>query len=235
MEIVTYIVLVPMVYLAFAVLVFGSLWQVRDILRRPVFKPTLKVYPEKKSPLLHSLADAFLFPTIRKHNPVLWVVVVIFHLCLLLLIIAHLELFTEIAWIQVLPHEVFMGAGVIGLLFFLCLVFFLFRRFVPPAKDLSLAEDYALIIMLILCAVFGSELHWARRMFDYDVMGVSEYREYMMSLITFSPSIKAVSDAGHTVLLVLHIFFANLVIMFFPFSKMMHSLLIVPVIILRRK
>ncbi len=235
MQTVAYIVLVPMVYLAFAVLVFGSLWQIKDILRRPAFKPTLKVYPEKGSPWLHSLADAFLFPTIRRHNPVLWGVVVLFHVCLFLLIIGHFELFREVGWMQVLPHEVFLGAGALGILVLLCLLFFLFRRFLPPVKELSLAEDYILLIVLILCVVFGVELHLAQRMFDYDLLGVSEYRDYMMSLLTFSPSIEAVTGAGHTVLLVLHIFFANLVIIFFPFSKMMHSLLVVPITLLRRK
>jgi nitrate reductase gamma subunit len=43
-----------------------------------------------------------------------------------------------------------------------------------------------------------------------------------------------VTDTGHSFMLVLHVFFANLFLMFFPFSQSMHSFLSLPMNKLRR-
>jgi nitrate reductase gamma subunit len=40
--------------------------------------------------------------------------------------------------------------------------------------------------------------------------------------------------SGHSFMFVLHVLFANLFLMFVPFSKIMHSFLALPVIKLRR-
>jgi nitrate reductase gamma subunit len=44
----------------------------------------------------------------------------------------------------------------------------------------------------------------------------------------------AAYNTGHSFMLVLHVFFANLFIMLFPFSKIMHSFLTIPMNKLRR-
>ncbi len=235
MEALTYFVLVPMVYAAFLAFVCGVIWRVGGILRRPSFAPTLKLYPEREPAWLHALGDAFLMPMVRRHNPVLWIFLMALHVCLLLLVLGHLELFADMAWLQVWPHDIFLGAGFVGVIGFVCLLFLLFRRFVPPAKDLSVPEDYFLLIALLLAVVFGAEMHLARRLYFFDSMGVAEYREYLMSLVRFEPSIEPVSGSGHSFMLVLHVLFANLFIMFFPFSKMMHSILSIPANMLRRR
>ena len=49
----------------------------------------------------------------------------LFHICLLLLIIGHLELFEEFAVIQIIPHEVFLGQGYVGLIIAIALLYFL--------------------------------------------------------------------------------------------------------------
>ena len=234
METFSYLVLAPMVYLAFAMFILGSLWRIIRLATRPPFKPTLKIYPVKRPGWLFAVRDAFLMPTIWRFHRVLWVFLMLFHIAMLLLILGHLELFAEMSWLQVWPHKVFLGAGWVGVTLFASLLFLLFRRFVPPAKDLSVPEDYFLLVVLLLTVIFGAEMHWARRLYSYDFMGVPEYREYLMSLLTFSPSLDGILGSGHSFMLVLHVFFANLFIMFFPCSKMMHSIFAIPVNMLRR-
>ena len=234
METFTYLVLVPMVYLAFAVFIIGSVWRVFRIITRPSFAPTLKIYPERKPAWLYALSDTFLMPTVLRHNVLLWLVLMSFHVAVALLILGHLELFAEIGFLQIWPHQIFLGAGWVGFVVLAALLVLLFRRVLPPAKDLSVAEDYLLLILLFLTALFGAQMHWARRFYDYFSMDAPEYREYLMSLLTFQPSIESVQDAGHSFMLVMHVFFANLFIMFFPFSKMMHSMFSLPVNKLRR-
>ena len=231
----TYIVLVPMVYAAAVVFLLGTVWRLSAIIRRPAFAPTLKIYPERRPAWLHALGDTFLLPMIRRHNPVLWFFLMLLHTTIILLVLGHLELFAEMPWLQLWPHEVFLGAGYTGVLCLVCLLYLLFRRFAPPSKDLSVPEDYFLLIILILTVIFGSEMHLARRIYGFDSMGVPEYREYLMSLVRLSPSIDAVTMSGHGFMLALHVFFANIFIMVFPFSKMMHAVLSIPANMMRRR
>ena len=224
-----------MVYMAFAVFIFGTMIRLIKLLGRPKNPSTLQIFPQRNPKWLWALHDTFLLPTIRRHNTLLWIFLMIFHVSLLLLIIGHLELIGEIGIFQVIEHEVFLGKGFVGLLLTLALLFFIFRRFVSPNRELSVPEDYYLLILLFLTVLFGSEMDWARTWYEYDGLMVDDYRAYLYGLLSLSPG--AYSDlvyAGHSFMLVLHVFFANLFLMFFPFSKIMHSFLALPINKLRR-
>jgi nitrate reductase gamma subunit len=166
---------------------------------------------------------------------VLWIFLMLFHISFLLLILGHLELIREFDFIQIIPHEVFLGNGIVGLILSLCLLYFLFRRFASPNRELSVPEDYYLLIVLFLTVIFGSEMDWARRWYGYDSLGTAEYREYLMSIVRFHPVVPdSMTMTGHSFMVVLHVFFANLFLIFFPFSKIMHSFFAFPLNKLRR-
>ena len=224
MEAFTYIILVPMVYVALGVFVIGSAIRLISIWKQPKHPSTLQIFPERQPKWLWSLHDTFLFPTVRKHNPVHWVFLMLFHICILLLIIGHIELIDDFSLFQVIAHEIFLGAGFVGVILSIALLFFLFRRFVSPVRELSIPEDYYLIILLFLTVVFGSEMDWARNWYGYEELSVEDYRQYFSSLLIFKPELpETMTLSGHSFMLVLHVFFANLFLMFFPFSKIMHS------------
>jgi nitrate reductase gamma subunit len=83
--------------------------------------------------------------------------------------------------------------------------------------------------------LFGSEMDWARRWYGYEEMTVDDYQTYLLSLLYLKPELpEAVTDYGHSFMLVLHVFFANLFLLFFPFSQSMHSFLSLPMNKLRR-
>ncbi len=235
MQTVYFIVLVPMVYVAFAVFFLGTTVRIIKILREPPNPSALQIFPEKRPRWLYILSDTFLLPTVRKHEPVLWVFLMIFHIALLLLILGHLELFQEFRILQIIPHEVFLGKGFIGLILSIALLFFLFRRFMSPTKELSVPEDYFLLILLFLIVIFGSQMDWARRWYAYGELTVEDYREYLLSLLHLKPELPYnVTFTGHSFMLLLHVFFANLFLMLFPFSQLMHSILSLPMNKLRR-
>jgi nitrate reductase gamma subunit len=235
MEAIYYIILVPMVYVAFAVFFFGTAFRLIKILREPKNPSTLQIFPERHPRWLWALHDTFLLPTVRKHNPILWIFLILFHIAFLFLIIGHLELIDEFSIFQVIEHEVFLGKGLIGLILTVSLLYFLFRRFVFPNRELSVPEDYYLLILLFLAVLFGSQMDWARNWFEYDSVAVEDYREYLSSLVSFRPEVSStLTFSGHTFMLVLHIFFANLFLMFFPFSKIMHSFFALPMNKMRR-
>ncbi len=235
METIYYLVLVPMVYGAFVVFGLGSVLRLAALWRRPPQPSTLRIHARRAPGWLGALADSFLLPTVRRHNPLLWVFLMIFHVCLLLLILGHLELFKRFEVLQVIEHQVFLGRGLVGLALTLALLFFLFRRFVSPNRDLSVPEDYYLLILLLLTVLFGSQMDWARSWYGYGELTVEDYRAYLMSLVLLKPQLpSAVTGSGHSFMLVLHVFFANLFLIFFPFSKIMHAFLALPVNKLRR-
>jgi nitrate reductase gamma subunit len=235
LETLYYIILVPMVYVAFATFFIGTAVRLVKIFKEPKNPTTLQIYPEKKPKWLWAVLDTFLFPTVRRHKPLLWVFLMAFHICILLLIVGHLELFGEIESLQIIPHEVFLGQGLVGLIGIVALLYFLFRRFLSPVRELSVPEDYYLLILLFLAMLFGSQMDWARRWYFYDSMSVDQYREYLSSLLHFKPYLPAeVTESGHSFMLLLHTFFANLFLIFFPFSQLMHSFLSLPMNKLRR-
>jgi [DsrC]-trisulfide reductase subunit M len=234
-DIVYYLVLVPMVYVAVAIFVVGIGVRLVKLFLEPRNPSTLQIFPERHPRWLWALGDAFLLPATRRFKPFFWVVLMLFHLAFLLLIIGHIELIAEIKPFQVIPHGVFLGGGFVGLLLCLAVLYFLFRRFVSPTKDLSVPEDYYLLILLFLTLLFGSQMDWARRWYGYDSISVADYREYLSSLLYLKPHVSAsLTAAGHSFMLLLHIFFANLFLMFFPFSQLMHSVFSVPMNKLRR-
>jgi nitrate reductase gamma subunit len=235
MQTIYYIVLVPMVYVAFAIFFVGTGSRLVKLWREPPNPTTLQIYPEKRPKWLLAIADSLLMPTVRRHAPVLWLFLMVFHFCLLLLIIGHLELFAQFSIFQIIQHEVFLGRGFVGLVMAISLLYLLFRRFGSPVRDLSVPEDYYLLILLFLIVLFGSQMDWARRWYDYAELTVEDYRNYLMSLVYLKPDLPVpVVTSGHSFMLVLHIFFANLFIMLFPFSKIMHSFLALPINKLRR-
>jgi nitrate reductase gamma subunit len=232
---VMYVILVPMVYIAFAVFLLGIVFRVISIWRKPKLPSTQQIHPSKNPKWLWALYDTFLFPMVLRHKPVLWLFLMAFHVCLFLLLIGHLELLADFDIFQVVPHEIFLGNGFVGLIAAVCLLYFLFRRFVSPVKDLSIPEDYYLLVLIFLIVIFGSEMDWARRWYDYGEMTVEDYRTYLVSLLIFKPELPySTTFSGHSFMLVLHVFFANLFLIIFPFSQLMHSILSLPVNKLRR-
>lgn len=223
-----------MVYAAFFVFITGSLVRVIMVWQKKRYAPTLKLFPEQKPALLTALFDTFAFPMVRKSNPVLWIFLIIFHVCLLLLFIGHLELLKDFSIFQIIEHDIFIGRGFVGLTILISLVFFLFRRFSSPVREISVPEDYLILILIFLTAFFGSQMDWARTWYGYGELSVNGYRSYLLSLFSLHPDISDISYTGHSFMFVLHVFFANLFLMFFPFSKLVHSIFAIPLNMIRR-
>jgi nitrate reductase gamma subunit len=219
-----YLILVPMVYVAGAVFLAGTLWRIARVLRRPRFATPLAIYPVKKPGWLYAVGDAVMLPTVLRHHPGLWIALALFHLGLAALCLGHLELVADITLLQVVPHAIFLGKGLVGLILLCCLIYFLFRRMVSPTKDLSVPEDYLLLLLLFVTVLFGAQMDWARTWYGYSAMSVDDYRTYLWSLVTLRPSIASIDGAGHAFMLVIHVFFANLLLMAFPFTKLMHAI-----------
>lgn len=221
-----HVVLVQMVYLSVGIFAGGMLFKLAVVLFSTRFRGSLATYPKVLPRPVGVVSEALLVPSAFRKSKVFWFFIVAFHVAILFLIIGHLELIREFAVFQVLPHQVFIGAGWVGVVLMISVLFFLFRRFRSPWREISIPEDYIVLLLLFLTAVIGSHLHLAARygVAGFDI-GVEEYRAYLSSLVAFQPVIPdAISGSPHYVLVALHIFLANVVIIMLPFTKMVHML-----------
>ncbi|OHD64905.1 MAG: hypothetical protein A2176_04715 [Spirochaetes bacterium RBG_13_51_14] len=219
-----YFVMVPMVYTAFAVLILGLVFKLSLVLFSNKFKGSLSTYPRRLPRPLGVLKDALLAPVAWKRDKVLWFFIMVFHIAFFLLFIGHLELIREFKILQIIPHQVFLGAGAVGISLIISVLYFLFRRFRSPWREISVPEDYILLLLLFLTMIIGSHLHLAAR---YGIAGfdipLEDYRAYLSSLVALKPVVpETISMSPHHVLVALHIFLANLVLMLLPFSKVIH-------------
>jgi nitrate reductase gamma subunit len=234
-----YFTMVPMVYAAFAILVGGLIFKLVMVLASKRFPGSLAVYPKRVPRPIGVLAEALAVPTAFKKDKVFWLFIIAFHIAFLLLLIGHLELIREFRWIQIIPHDVFLGAGVVGIVLTIAVLYFLFRRFKSPWREISVPEDFLLLIFLFLTIFLGSHLHLSARYYAgggaFDIP-VDSYREYLSSLLAFKPVIPdGIANSPHYVLVVLHIFLANLVLMMLPFSKVVHMVFAFLSLNLKRK
>ena len=232
-----YFVMVPMVYIAFATLIGGTIFKIVLIFMSPKIKGTLAVFPRGSVPKLCAIKDAFFVPSAFRKDRIFWGFIIAFHAAFLLLVIGHLELIREFAIIQIIPHEVFLGAGWVGIVLIVTTLYFLFRRFKSPWREISVPEDFYILLLLFLTFIFGSHMTLASR---YGIAGfdisVTAYREYLTSLFLLNPKIsQGILASPHYVIVVLHIFFANLFMILFPFSKMIHSVFTFSAQFIKRK
>lgn len=232
-----YFVMVPMVYMAFGTLIIGTTIKFLVILSSPSIRGTLGVFPRKVHPTIGTLLEALAVPVAFRKDRVLWVFILAYHIAFALLLIGHLELIREFRIIQIVPHEVFLGAGWVGIILIVSVVYFLFRRFKTPYREISVPEDYLLLLLLFLTFIFGSHMHLAAR---YGIAGfdipVEDYRAYLNSMVSFNPELPAsITASPHYVILMLHVLFANLFLMIFPFSKMIHSVFVFAALGIKRK
>ncbi len=232
-----FFIMVPMVYIAAAVFVMGLLLKFIIILASKKPKGTYAVFPKPKFAFPGAVAESFLVPTAFKKNKLFWLMIIAFHAAFFLLFIGHIELIREFAIIQIIPHQVFLGAGFVGITLIISVLYFLFRRFKSPWREISVPEDYIILLLLFLTFIFGSHMSLASR---YGIAGfdipVDAYREYLSSLFTKTPHVsQGILASPHYVLVVLHVFFANLFLMLFPFSKMIHSAFIFAAQLIKRK
>jgi len=219
-----FFVMVPMVYAAFIILIGGIIFKLVVVLFSKKFRGKLGTYPKILPGAIGVIKDALLVPVAWRKDKILWFFIIAYHVAFVLLFIGHLELIQEFKLLQIIPHQVFLGAGAVGIILIISVLYFLLRRFRSPWRDISVPEDYILLLLLFLTMVIGSHLHLAAR---YNAAGfdipVEDYRSYLSSLVAFNPAIPAgIAQSPHCVLVALHIFLANLVLMLMPFTKIIH-------------
>lgn len=160
----------------------------------------------------------------------LWLAALVFHWSFLVVVVRHFRFFTEpvplcIQWLETLDsffRVEFMadflqiglpGVFLSGLALLAATVYLLLRRMlIPQVKYVSLQADFFPLFLIIGIAISGILMRYFAKV---DIVGV---KAFTMGLVTFQPAIP--ENVGSV--FYVHVFLVSILLMYFPFSKLMH-------------
>lgn len=200
-------------YLAFALLVVGLAYKVYDFARTPapLVIPTTPA-PTTTTGVAYRMArEVVLFESLFKGNLWIWLFGWMFHVGLFLVLVRHLRYFiADIpAWLLFVQpfgkYAAFMMiAGLAGL--------WARRLFVERIRYISTPSDHLWLALLLGIAISGAGMTFVNHV---DVVAV---KIFFLGLMVFD--IQPLPD--HPALLV-HLFLVALLMILFPFSKLLHA------------
>jgi nitrate reductase gamma subunit len=200
-------------YIAALVFVLGFAYRIRTWAKTPVpLRIVTTPAPKTRGGVLwRIIGDALWFPSLFKGDKFLWVGGVLFHALLWLVILRHLRyfLYPVPGWVEGLQN---MGLYA-GYLIPLPLALLLGRRFVTERNlYISILGDYFALVLLLGITITGVLLLLFFRTYVVDV------KDMILGLVHFAPRV----SEPHW-LFGLHFFLVLVLLMYFPFSKLMHS------------
>lgn len=152
----------------------------------------------------------------------LWVAAIAFHYTFLLVFIRHFRFFLEpvpvvFEWVESLDGIMQVGSVRLlmsGVILLGALLFLLGRRIVlPRIRYISLPSDYFPLFLLIGLVGSGICMRY------FGKTDIASVKQFIMGLVTLSP----VVPAGISPLFYVHIFLLSVLLIYFPFSKLMHA------------
>lgn len=215
-----------LVYIALAVFILGLAYKVYKWFKVPKSSVRLGLFPKPQGSgrrLLRLSRDNFLFPQVLDVDRWMWLFVILLHLGGVVAFVGHLRLFQEFTFISNILGEEGMSqfslitGGTVGIVLTVTILYLLIRRFKSPYKDLTVPEDYFLLILVLLIVLMGNHLRF------FGDVHVTEYREYIHSLLAFKPAFAEELAASSTRWsLTTHVLLSNILLIYFPFSKLVH-------------
>ncbi|MFC1879271.1 respiratory nitrate reductase subunit gamma [Chloroflexota bacterium] len=205
--------LVGLSYFAALALLLGLLSKLIGYLRTPAPLPLVTTpAPESEGgAIARVLGDVLIFPNLFKADKALWVGAWIFHAALASILFRHVRYFTYPVPGLVLYME--PVALFFGYLFGAAALYLFWRRLaLPRTLYLSNLPDYVALVLLGLIAGTGIMVsYWAH-------VNLVDVKAFILGLMAFRP----VAPPPHPLFL-LHLFFVLLLMIYFPFSKLLHA------------
>lgn len=200
-------------YLAAAVLVAGLVRKIADYARTPapLLIPTTPAPTTRAGVVLRLFREAAFFESLFKGNLWIWIFAALFHFGMALVLIRHLRYFVEPVWSWVAfaqPFGIYAGfamvAGLLGLWA---------RRFlVERIRYISTVSDHLLLALLLGIGLTGLGMKFVAHT---DVVAV---KTFFLGLLRFE-----IQPLPEHPGLYLHLLLVALLMMVFPFSKLLHA------------
>lgn len=215
------------VYLSLAIFVVGMAWRVYEWASTPKSPVRLGMFPKpatKAGRYAKMLKDTFLAPHSARIEPRMWFFAMLFHVAALAAFVGHLRILGEYPVLpQLLGEEgmnTFAGwaGGIAGTLMMIAVIYWIGRRTFGPFKNLSVPEDYLLLALLFGVIIMGNHMR-----FFGEGVHAADYRAWFTSLLAFKPAFPDVlRNVGWS--LGTHMLFVDLLFIYFPFSKLVHTI-----------
>ncbi len=227
-----------MVYVAVAIFLLGMVYRVYQWIGAPKARTKTGVFPKPGSRAARwgqVAIDSFTFPQALKADRMVWIFTILFHCALLGAFVGHLRLVQEFTPLvnllgsKGMDRFALWSGGVMGVVLIVALVYYLLRRLASPYKEISVPEDFILLFLLILVVGMGDHMRFIGK------IHAADYRIYFQSLLAFKPAFpKVLAESPTKWALVSHVLFANLLFIYFPFSKLVHVIATFPANLARR-
>ena len=217
------------VYVAGVVFVAGMAWRIWEWRSTPKSPIPLGMFPKPKTGtgrFFKMLKDTFIAPQSFKIEPWMWLAAMAFHLAALGAFVGHLRLIREFPFLPEMLGEAGMNTfaawsgSIAGVLMLGAVLFWIARRTYGPYKTISVPEDYLLLALLLGVVVMGDHMRFVYG----STVHAAVYREWFLSLLAFKPAFPAEltsSNVGFS--LGTHMLFVDAFLIYFPFSKLVHS------------
>ncbi|MEW5871850.1 MAG: respiratory nitrate reductase subunit gamma [Chloroflexota bacterium] len=200
-------------YFAAIAFIAGLIWRLVGYLRTPMPWPTVTTpAPETETGAVgRVIGDVLFFPNLFKADKWLWGGAWVFHVALAAILFRHLRYFTYPVPSLVLNMETV--ALFFGYLFGLAIIYLFWRRLaLPRTLYISNVPDYFALVLLGLIAGTGITVSYWMHVYILDV------KAFILGLMTLHP----VPPPQHPLFL-LHLFLVLVLMLYFPFSKLLHA------------
>jgi nitrate reductase gamma subunit len=215
-----------LVYVAVVVFIVGMTFKIIIWAKAPRMQLRLGVFPKPKNGFIRFfkvLKDSFVFPQVVEIDRWMWIFAILFHLALLVALAGHFRLVREFTFVSNVIGQANLntlgavGGGTMGIIMIFALGYYLFRRFASPYKEISVPEDFILIILLAAIIGLGDHMRF------FGNIHTDEYRKYFLSILSFRPSYpEALAGSQTRWVLSWHVLSVDLFVIYFPFSKLVH-------------
>ncbi len=200
-------------YLATLLLVVGLLYRINTYARTPapLKIPTTPAPTTTSGVVLRMTREVVFFESLFKSNLWIWALGWLFHGSLALVLMRHLRYFTDPVWGWVAfiqPFGMYAGltmlAGLCGL--------WARRIFVERIRYISTPSDHLMLVLLIGIAASGLMMKFVAHT---DVIAV---KSYFLGLMRFD-----IQTLPADLLLLVHLSLVAMLLVVFPFSKLLHA------------
>lgn len=199
-------------YIAFLILVGGFLWRIKLYwsAAAPLKIPTTPAPTTTLGVAWRMFTEVVLFNSLFKANKWTWVGGIAFHMALLVVTIRHIRYFFPVP-------EIFSTINIFGVIAGLVMVaalgfLFLRRLVVDRVRYVSSMADYIVLALLIAIGASGLMMKFVVR------PDIVEIKAAMTGIMTFS----AIESPGDLLFWV-HYLLVLALMVYFPFSKLMHA------------
>jgi len=199
-------------WFATAVITLGLAYKIRQYWKTeaPLPIPTTPAPTTRGGVFWRMFREVTLFESLFKSNKWIWIFGWLFHFSLLLVLLRHIRYFQEQPWFWVTLIQPFgkyavypMLVGLAGLL--------LRRIVVDRVRYISSPSDYLMLIILLVIGISGLVMQLVARP---DIIAI---QQYFVGLTGFS-----ISDLPINTPFVVHLVLVALLLIIFPFSKLLH-------------